>query len=473
MLACALLSLVSGGAIAKTQSKEEKPWEISPYRVHVDVSANVSRRPDAELEGVLLRELKQRVETELRPWWVPTIEIAADPASRRFCGNPRELKWEELPEYRTEYDKLYWLSVEAEPAGYAVTSREFDVFTRRWGRLVRREVSQRSMLSDACFRALAESFSPLAIIEPTADDALVQLKMKAAALPRPLGAALLVAPGDPFLPLLRRTRRGGAQAGELTVVPWTFVLAKEQNDRGWTAEVDSALKNPFAARRRGMVEQVAVGLRRPTTPAHVRFFARSNHQQPLAGYEVFRQPPGGGPPELLGVTDRAGIIAVPPGERATTTLLLRSDGQVLAKLVVAAGAAETIEAPIADDATRLAAQAEVQAVREELVDVVARRAIMIARVKRLLKEKKGDEARDLMSELNDLPTPAVFASRIDAVRDRLPKSNDPRVRQTVDSLFSATGELLARFLDARTITSLQAEVNAATRGATESLAPGQ
>jgi hypothetical protein len=172
------------------------------------------------------------------------------------------------------------------------------------------------------------------------------------------------------------------------------------------------------------------------------------------------------------VTDREGIIAVPLGERATTTLLLRSDGQVLAKLIVAAGAAETIEAPIADDATRLAAQAEVQAVREELVDVVARRAIMIARVKRLLKEKKVDEARDLMSELNDLPTPAVFASRIDAVRDRLRKSDDPRVRQTIEGLFSATGELLARFLDARTVTSLQAEVNEAARGPSD-LAPGQ
>jgi hypothetical protein len=468
------LVLACRGAVATAQTRDEKPWEIAPYRVHVTLSADVSRRPDAALEAALAREVQHRVDAELRPWWVTTLEVAADAASRRFCQDPHEVPWEELPEHRSEYDKLFWLGVETGPTGYAVVCREFDVFTHRWGLLRRREVQQRSMLSDACFRALAEAFSPLGIIEPTSDDSVVQLKMKAAALPRPLGAALLVAPGDPFLPLLRRTRRGGAQAGELTVVPWTFVLAKEPNDRGWTAQVDSALKNPFAARRRGMVEQVAIGLRRPTTRARVRFFARSNKDQPLAGYEVFRQPPGGGPPELLGVTDHEGVIEVPPGDHATTTLLLRSDGQVLAKLVVAAGAAETIEAPIADDATRLAAQAEVQAVREELVDVVARRAIMIARVKRLLKEKKVDDARELMSELNDLPSPGVFASRIDSVRDRLPKSEDPRVRQTVESLFSSTGELLARFLDARTITSLQAEVNAASRGGeTETLAPGQ
>jgi hypothetical protein len=82
----------------------------------------------------------------------------------------------------------------------------------------------------------------------------------------------------------------------------------------------------------------------------------------------------------------------------------------------------------------------------------------------MLKDGKADEADELMDALNDLPTPSVFARRIDDVKEGLPTSDDPRVRQTVDGLFSATRELLSRFLDARVITNLQAEVNAAAGG---------
>ncbi|HMP08487.1 MAG TPA: hypothetical protein PJ982_19225, partial [Lacipirellulaceae bacterium] len=212
---------------------------------------------------------------------------------------------------------------------------------------------------------------------------------------------------------------------------------------------------------------------RPREPAMVRFFARSNPDEPLAGYEVFRIPAEGENPVLAGRTGADGVFAVYPGEQATTTLLLRSDGQVLAKLVVASGGSRVIEAPIADDRIRLAAQAEVQALREELIDVVARRTLMVAQVRKWLKEKDIDEARRTMAMLNELPTPTAFSNRLDSVAKSLPVSDDPRVRQTVEGLLTSTRELLSRFLDARTITSLQAEVNAASRAASDDLASGQ
>ena len=272
-----------------------------------------------------------------------------------------------------------------------------------------------------------------------------------------------MAPGDAYLPLLRRTGRGGELTENgITILPWTYLVAGEPSAGGWTAEVQTALGRPLNGRRRGAIEQLAVGLRHPPDPVRVRFFARNNRDQGLAGYEVFRIPSKDAAPEQVGVTDRDGMLIVPPGPQPVTTLILRSDGQVLAKLLVAPGTADVIDAPIADDNVRLAAQGQVQAVREELIDVVARRAILIARVQGLLKKGEVAKARELMDELNDLPTPSVFASRMDSVEDRLPKSEDPRVRQTVEGLFTATRELLTRFLDARTITNLQAQVNEAT-----------
>jgi hypothetical protein len=363
-----------------------------------------------------------------------------------------------------------WLAVEADATGHRLTCREFDAYTRRWGPTLRRDVAQSAILTEAAFRLLTDAFTPLARVEAPNDEGMSQLVMKGGALPRAEGPNLVVAPGDVYLPLLRRTGRGGELIENGIVgIPWTYLVTTKPNRSGWQSHVESALRGALSGRRRGAIEQIAISLRNAPDPPRVRFYARSNRDQPLIGYEVFRlpDPQGRGPkaaPVLIGLTDRNGEIVVPAGDGPVSTLLLRSDGQVLAKLLVAAGTAPTIEAPIADDAIRLAAQGEVQAVREELIDVVARRAILMARVQSHLKKGEGAEARALMDELTDLPTPSTFVRRMDLVHDRLPASDDPRVRQAVDGLFSATRDLLARFLDARAITNLQAEVNAAGGG---------
>jgi hypothetical protein len=463
--ACALVAVVSAGwslRAAAGAEPAERPWEVAPYRVRVTLA--VDAPADPELRNRLGRYLLDRATSALRPLWLlPEIRAGETPAERAACFAGRERPWSELDPDDRAQDKLLWLGVRATPAGYALTCREFDAYLRRWGPVLRREVAQRSSLAEACFRLLTDAFAPLARFESAADGQ-ARLIMKGGALPRPAGPDLFVAPGDVYLPVYRRTGRGGELAeGGVTPLPWTYLVAQQPDKSGWLAEVQSALPRPLAGRFRGNVEQIAISLRSATQPVRVRFFARSNPEQPLAGYEVLRVPPEKASPELLGVTNRDGMFEATLGDAPTATLILRSDGQTLAKLVVARGAAPVLEAPIADDLVRLAAQGEVQAVREELIDVVARRAILMARIRALLKKGELAEARKLMDELNDLPTSSLFGGRINDVANRLPKSQDPRVRQTVEGLFTATRELLNRFLDARAITDLQAQVNEAGR----------
>jgi hypothetical protein len=123
-----------------------------------------------------------------------------------------------------------------------------------------------------------------------------------------------------------------------------------------------------------------------------------------------------------------------------------------------------LEIPVADSISRLRAHAEAQVVREQLVDVVARRTIIMARIRALLKKNKIKEAESLMDELDSLPSSSVFGRNIDAAARKIPASNDPAVQRSIDKLFSTTRELLGKFLSNRAIIDLQAEVNAAVRG---------
>jgi hypothetical protein len=132
----------------------------------------------------------------------------------------------------------------------------------------------------------------------------------------------------------------------------------------------------------------------------------------------------------------------------------------LATLPVLSGAGLQ-ETPIADNVTRLQAQAESQVVREELIDLVARRAIMMSRVKSMLKNGRAADAKELMSQLDSLPSPSIFNRSIDNAARRIPKSTDASVQRRIDAMFSSTRDMLSKFLSTRAITDLRLEVDGA------------
>lgn len=442
---------------------ELRNWKSSPYRVRVVLAVDASQRPQPELEQAIAKHLRERVEATLVPIWSFELEIAADAPARRQCFDPVEIPWDEIPPPLRDFDKLMWLSVEARPAGYTLRCREFDSFIRRWGAMLERTVAQSSFLEEASFQTLKDSFSPLAMIETIPDnDAQVQLVLKGSALRR-ANIDTPVVPGEAFLPLWRRTDRSGALVENgVQVVPWTLLTAAARDETGWIADVHTGIRRAFGARRTALIDQVAVALRNPPGPARVRFHARSDAKQSLSGYEVFRATADGGS-ELIGLTDSNGVIDVPPGPGAVSTVLLRSEGQVLARLPIAAGRGKTIEAPIADDATRLQALAEARVIREELIDVVARRAILMARTRALLKAGRIDDAKAAMQQLDSLPSSSAFNRNLDAVEKRLPESADPQVAKAVEKLFTTTRELLGKFLSTRPVLDLQSEVNQASQ----------
>ena len=462
-LACAL---IGAAASQPAVAAESQAWELAPYGVRILLAVDDSDRPRPGLEASLLREIAERISVSLSPLWKTELELASTGAERRQCFDPQEIGWEELADARAGQDKVFWLGVKSLPDGYELTCREFDVYLRRWGPLRRKVVRQESYLGEASFSLLKSAFSPLALISAVEDDATrVQLAFKGSRLPNPSGESLVGHAGDAFLPLLRRTDRAGKLVEQgIQPVPWTYLTLADENDAGRLADVHSGMRRAFGGVKRGTVEQIAIAIGPSASDSRVRFHSRTDPRQGLAGYEVFRATPTG---ETLrvGVTDRDGLIVVPMADERVSMLLLRSDGQLLAKTPIVNGQREIQQMPIADSVTRLQAQAEAQVVREELIDLVARRAIMMGRVKSMLKQGRVDDAKELMAELNEMPSPSVFDRRIENAVRRVQTSDDPSVQKRIDSLFASTREMLSKFLGTREISLLQNQVDSAAGSA--------
>ncbi|MAT71467.1 MAG: hypothetical protein CMJ58_18315 [Planctomycetaceae bacterium] len=462
----AILAVAVIFASRSAHAVEQKYWGETAYQVQIELAVDARLRPETDFAERLASALLRRIDAAVGPLWKTNLTVTAGVRRADLLRSLPATPWEDTPAEIRQSDKLLLLAVAATPQGWQIRTREFDSYLRRWNPVATTTVQQRRRLEEACFQALFASFSPLAevrVIE--GNDERVELLPRGHDLPLRGGRSPFFSSGMPLLPILRRSDRSGELLENGVVpLPWTYLSATEPQGDHWLADVHTGVRRPFRARRRGQVEQLAVGLSPRDAATIVRFYAREDKSIGLAGYEVFRKTSDGGT-ELVGVTDRHGEIEIPRSAEAIATLFLRSDGQLLAKIPVAPGAEQRLEAPIADDAARLRAQAELRTVREDLIDLVARRAILIGRARNYLETDRLKDAQQLMSELGKLPGVAQFSRQI-SLAERGNSSADASVQKRISTMFDDTRSLLAKFLSPKPINDLQAQINQARNSAT-------
>ncbi len=452
----------------------QKYWELSPYRVKLHIAIDDSRQPQPNLGQELTERLSRRIRSTLYPLWDTEVLLTLGHERHRLFAlldestEPLvdESEWNELT---TGCDKQLYLVVVQTRMGARLKCRELDCATRRWSAVHSRLVRQSAAIELSCMELICDTFSPLASVDPVLDsETEVTLSFRGSDLPQQTDLSLFTKPGETYQPLMLRTNAAGeVQPDTIQEVSWTYLSLRGQTEDSWRADVHTGTRRPFGVRRRGRIKHLALAMRNPAGPTRVRFYSRHDVTQGLTGYEVFRREPGTTISKPMGLTDAQGAIQVRPGEDRVTMLFLRSDGQLLAKVPVATGAKRLVEIPIADDPARLRAQAALTALSEQLIDTVAMRNILIARVRDRLNNGKIDEAQQLFTELDNLPGLTHFNQEIRTSQNRaLHRSKDPKVQARIDKLFADTRKLLGRFLSIKPISEVQGEITAARRGET-------
>jgi hypothetical protein len=177
---------------------------------------------------------------------------------------------------------------------------------------------------------------------------------------------------------------------------------------------------------------------------------------------MYAQKPGEEATRQIGASDSAGKVTIRPGAERIQTLFIKHGGQLLAKLPVVPGAESEVAVPLPDDDMRLEAEARLASMREELVDVVARRNILMARARHKIEQKDFDAAQELIRAVDQLPGQSQFNLTL-STASRLLRSDDPQIQRRIDQLFQATQTVLSQYLDSRPISDLRAELREAQR----------
>jgi hypothetical protein len=445
-------------------------WDYQPYRIRAIVALDLPGGIAEQTADTLPTYLERRVVAAIGPVWSFNVELAASTVRQHILTDFATLPDAPPTDFPLgDIDKLVFVAVHWRPDGYSLTAREYDTFVQRWGTPIRRETRQDETLSEQVFAILCQTVAPLAQFELAADEEKhVVLKPRGVALMQIDTGEPWTRPGEVFLPIFRRTTRGGQLVEKgIQVVPWTFLQVVEGEDQNTVAQILSGTRRPFGIRRQGRVEQVAIALRSDPGDTVLKIRSRVTADKPLVGREVYAQPDPEKSNKLvrIGSTDRDGKLEVPPAKNRVRILLIKNGDHLLARLPVVPGAQPEVDVPLPDDDARLAAETLLASMREDLIDVVARRNILMARVRQKIKAKDFDAAQKLLGEINELPGHTQFNLEITTAARRM-RSADPQIQSRIDQLFQGTQAALTQYLDLRPISELNNELRAAQQKGT-------
>ncbi|GAB6166297.1 hypothetical protein JCM19992_22970 [Thermostilla marina] len=438
-------------------------WELTPYKVRIVIAADDC----IELESLL--------ESEVLPAVVASLDYAAAarwdvsggmcPPSLRsvILADWNNVDKDAFPEdWRDpkKWDKVILVVVSEEIDGLHLRACDWDVALESFGVPVEGYAPDSSLLSEAVEETVRRAFTPLARIAVIESDS-VQLRLRAGALPARDERLDQIAVGAIFESFVRYEDRFG-KARAIVRVPWSYLQIDQVEDGGkLISSVYSGLRNAFSARRRGRVRQITRLVRPQEGTTRLVLFSPGEEKTPLVGYDIYAKSPGEDHYQRIGRTDFQGAVEISPVDVSPLReLIVKHGSRQLARLPVVPGLEPVLEAALPNDDQRLAAEGYLIGVQDELMDLVTRRTLLLARARRALENGDFDTADRLLTEARGLKTREQFVNEL-TQQQQLTVCDDPASQRRVDAMFDEIKKLVVQFLDPSEVEALTQQLEQA------------
>jgi hypothetical protein len=437
-------------AIGADAPASRPAWERRPYAIRAFVAFD----PAARLDGASQAAARDAWLDLARRFVGAPWALEVRPAEGALAVAPLDaLTPADVLPVAAGADKAWVIRVGSDGrSGAVLAGRDLDVATGRLGPLRTREAPDRADLPRALLHFSLDLFTPTAEVLATLGN-VVQLSVQGAALTPADPAGRVVAPGGTFVAvrLFEATAKRPAQA---VPVPWTYLTVEEVDGPVARCELLSALRDPLSKRVAGVYRLLAVGARPAPIPTRVRFVTRPPNSVPAAGYSLAVRQRKDGPERPAGTTDREGRVVLPPGaaDRPLIARLLGGGVEPLVEFPILPGETADERVLRIDPLERtVALESRLDALRDELVDVIAKRARLEARIKARAEGNAWPEVKALLDEYRRLPSRKAYADRLAALREEAKREQEQAkvavLTRTALARLDDTEGLIARYLD--------------------------
>jgi hypothetical protein len=482
-----IIAILIGGLGPARSLPAQSLWEVSPYKIRVWLNLADSPEVPRAWSWSLSQYFVERAQSAASAVWRVSVQPAPTPYRQALLSGTQldALELLSAHDHLSQSDKLLVLNVQADGGAYVLSAQELDVQTRVWSRRIDRAVHDASAVPMVAFQMLCDVFVPLVdIVRVEGTEVTAEYRAAALAIPpesiRAWKDPARIVAGDVLVPYIRkRDRRNRVTATGVTAVDYTVLVVKqaetgvqiENSDArpkfSIECETFSGYRQPFRVRRSARSQQLALLGRPSESSTTLRAHDRRDKERPLEGYEVYARAPGGQTSEYVGRTDREGKVTISRSDTLVRVLFIKSGTRLLAKLPVVPGLASQVDVPLPNDQSRLEAEGFLIGIQESLVDLVARREILVSRIRANIEKKQFELAQQLIDELRRLPSREDFETSVQQKRQLL-SASDAQVQQRIDQLFSETRDLFTKYFDPRQVQQLRGELESA-RGSEVSL----
>lgn len=453
----------------------EESWLFSPYRIHVWVASDYPQRFTPQLLDDINRTVVHRSGIVAGPAWRCQVELAPGGLAVEMSRGLDRIAPARLREVmqaghgdRSDPlpDKIMLVSVRRPEGIPELAVREWDYRTEVLGPIVTRQCGQQATLAWHCADAIFAAFAPIARIDDvTGTTAVVRFRAAGLAeeLPTDGASSAAVTEGRILSAVIRQNDRyGKPRPGGIRPVEWTLLVVRQPNPWRTECQVLTANRGYLGGRSSSRIERLAIGVRTPLATTDLELRSRDEQQRPLVGYEIYAKD-ADGETRFLGHTDWRGRLTVSPHDGQVRVLYVRSGGTLLARLPLLPGQTDVAVARLVDDQKRLQAEALVRSLQAAIIDLIAQRELLAARIRQAIQQAKWDEAQQLVDRLRSLPTVTDIRQRIDRGRQETATDNT-KIQAVIDKMFLEVQTFVLQKIDPNLVDKLSTELARARAG---------
>ena len=264
---------------------------------------------------------------------------------------------------------------------------------------------------------------PLDLFNPTAEitgqeGGAALLKVQGGAITPASEFGAVVPPGMVFIPLRLVWMRDGKV--QILRIPFTYLQVTSVEGPVARCAIISPMRDPLTKRMSRQNSLAALGIKPGNTPVHLRFVTKPD-LIPAAGYTLTARRVPDGQPRELGTTDRAGRIVLQPGfaDGLVILRLLAGNVEPMVELPIMPGESRPDNQPIPFNPKpfTVALEAQIDSLRDEVVDLVALRARLEARMKARLDGEDWNGLDETLKDFAKLTPPDHFAKRLTQLKE--------------------------------------------------------
>lgn len=478
--------VTSNSEVPAAEPVVELPLPHRPYQVVLEVGFDGVDTRGPLVQSLLIEDIRKGLLRMYGHMWNAEIRNS----NWLIPANSHRIERLTESDVQSHYDsssveKVILIGVSGNQNAFEVSCREFDVRVQELTPVLKQRTNDIQDVGAIACRLARDSFRPVTIFTAqSVDKTELEFELQAGALIPPDPTAAQIAEGDVLRPFLRQLdRRNPGKIKSLQRLDLCYIRVTTFNQELRTDTVspeDSPVRVegvttspavytdsghvrgvlishglvPFGGRARS-VQQIALRQRPAAKKSRVRLVLQARPDRPLICFRVdrvskLRQTDVNEVPGVRLLSDRNGDIEIEVDPQNPTFWLYVYSGSVLlARVPYAPGLIPRDTMKLPDDSVRLGVEGELYLLRDQLVDMVAQKAVHMSIAKKSAAEGNVPGLEAAITQLDALPGQKRFEELLNKIKtDALTKADQQKntgARRKVEKLCTKMGESLTLF----------------------------